>query len=80
MKVHYLEGYMLDLQAKEKEIDDAPPRGTPPGFTPNKSKRTTQYTLHKKNVLPQSICFCLIKQLSLERFCNEFVQRKKFRF
>ncbi|GFZ17023.1 dentin sialophosphoprotein-like protein [Actinidia rufa] len=27
-------GYRLDLQGSEKEVDDAPPRGTPPGFTP----------------------------------------------
>ncbi|GFZ17035.1 hypothetical protein Acr_26g0003050 [Actinidia rufa] len=27
MKVHYLQGYMLDLQGNEKEVDDAPPRG-----------------------------------------------------
>ncbi|GFZ17028.1 hypothetical protein Acr_26g0002980 [Actinidia rufa] len=33
MKVHYLQGYMLDLQGNEKEVDDAPPKGTPPGFT-----------------------------------------------
>ncbi|GFZ17029.1 hypothetical protein Acr_26g0002990 [Actinidia rufa] len=30
-------GYMLDLQRNEKEVNDAPPRGTPPGFTPNTS-------------------------------------------
>ncbi|XP_057514937.1 uncharacterized protein LOC130796580 isoform X1 [Actinidia eriantha] len=30
-------GYMLDLQGNEIELDDARPRGTPPGFTPNTS-------------------------------------------
>ena len=37
MKIHYLQGYMLDLQGNEKEVDDAPPRGTPPRFTTNTS-------------------------------------------
>ena len=37
MKVQYLQGYMLDLQGNEEEVDDAPPRGIPLGFTPNTS-------------------------------------------
>ncbi|GFZ17026.1 dentin sialophosphoprotein-like protein [Actinidia rufa] len=30
-------GYMLDLQGNEKQVDEAPPRGTPPRFTTNTS-------------------------------------------